>query len=93
MHERRRDLRAQTCLAGRAAFEQGSSVTVDCVVQAFSTGGARVLFPTETTVPKHFDLFVGQSSRPHRARVMWRHTSEVGVTFLEGRAAPEVMPG
>ncbi|WP_431311092.1 PilZ domain-containing protein [Methylobacterium nigriterrae] len=93
MRERREALRAQTCLVGRAAFERGSSVIINCVVQALSAAGARVQFPAGVTVPSHFDLFVGRSARPCRARVMWRHASEVGVTFLEGRTAPDVIPG
>ncbi len=93
MDERRRHVRAHTYLAGRAAFAWNSSAPVECVVGELSAFGAWVQFAVGVTVPSHFDLLVGQSGRPHRARVIWRHASEVGVTFLEERAAPEVMPG
>jgi len=92
MRERRKTLRAQTCLPGHAAFQRGSSA-VECLVQALSASGARVHFPADVTAPRYFDLFIGQSGGPYRARVMWRHAREVGVTFLEGRTAPEVLLG
>ncbi len=92
MRERRKAVRAQTCLAGHAALKRGSSAAIECVVGELSVFGARVQFSAGVTTPKHFDLFVGQSGQPCRARVMWRHASEVGVTFLEGRTAPEVVP-
>jgi hypothetical protein len=62
-------------------------------VQALSASGARVQFAADVTAPRYFDLFIGQSGSPYRARVMWRHAREVGVTFLEGRTAPEVLLG
>ena len=53
-----------------------------------------MVFSEGATIPKRFDLFIGQDSQPHRALTIWRKANVAGVRFLEARPnAPEVLPG
>jgi hypothetical protein len=94
MHVALRALRARTHLRSLAAVTGGSSQRVECLVEDLSATGARVVFLGGNPMPKHFDLFVGQSRTSDRVVTVWRRGSAVGVQFLESRAnAPEVIPG
>ena len=53
-----------------------------------------MVFSEGATIPKRFDLFIGQDTRAHRALTIWRKANVAGVRFLEARPnAPGVWPG
>ena len=94
MDEHRKTIRASTCLYGRAVLGEPSPAAVACFVQDISPTGACVVFARPVAIPRYFDLFLGQDSRGHRARTIWRQANTAGVMFLEARAnTPEVLPG
>ena len=94
MNAHPRALRAHTRISGRAALSRSSPGCIECVVEDLSAEGARVTFSVVYTLPKRFDLFLGQSPKPYRVRTVWQDGDTAGVQFLEPRAdAPEVMPG
>jgi hypothetical protein len=81
MIERRKRLRARTCLGGTIAFNRRKS-TMDCQVRNFSPAGARVAFTNAATVPDQFDLTIARKERSFKARMVWRGANEAGVAFL-----------
>jgi len=81
MIERRKRLRARTCLGGTIAFNRRKS-TMDCQVRNFSTVGARVAFTNAAAVPDQFDLMIARKERSFKARMVWRGVNEAGVAFL-----------
>ena len=81
MIERRKRLRARTCLGGTIAFNRRKS-TMDCQVRNFSTAGARVAFSNAAAVPDQFDLTIARKERSFKARMVWRGVNEAGVAFL-----------
>jgi hypothetical protein len=81
MIERRKRLRARTCLGGTIAFNRRKS-TMDCLVRNFSPAGARVAFTNAATVPDQFDLTIARKERSFKARMVWRGVNEAGVAFL-----------
>jgi hypothetical protein len=93
MEEHRITARARTRLTGRA-WERSALSEELCLVQNLSPVGACVVFSEGATIPKRFDLFIGQDTRAHRALTIWRKANVAGVRFLEARPnAPEVLPG
>ena len=51
-----------------------------------------MVFSNAQVVPRHFDLFIGKSSKRHRVRAIWRQASEIGVLFVEARLGiPEAL--
>src|SRR5215468_7013750 len=81
MIERRKSARSRTYLGGTIAFNRRTS-TMDCRVRNFSPAGAKVAFTNAVGVPDQFDLSIGRTERPLRARVVWRGVDEAGVAFL-----------
>lgn len=81
MIERRKKLRARTCLGGAIAFNRRRS-TMDCQVRNFSPAGARVSFTNAAAVPDQFELTIARKERSFKARMVWRGVNEAGVAFL-----------
>ena len=81
MIERRKRLRARTCLGGTIAYNRRKS-TMDCQVRNFSPAGARVAFTNAAAVPDQFDLTIARKERSFKARMVWRGVNEAGVAFL-----------
>jgi PilZ domain len=81
MIERRKRLRARTCLGGTIAFNRRKS-TMDCHVRNLSPAGARVAFTNAAAVPDQFDLTIARKERSFKARMVWRGVNEAGVAFL-----------
>lgn len=93
MLERRFKLRADTTIAGRAAFA-GVEHDVSCMALNFSPAGACLAFPAGTNVPRFFDLVLGLEPAPSPVRVVWRRAERVGVAFQDARPhVPDVIPG
>jgi hypothetical protein len=93
MCERRAKLRVRTTIEGRAAFP-GGRTDVRCIVTNFSPVGACLSFVPGTTVPRMFQLAIGQEPAASLVRVVWRREEVVGVAYQVPRAGvPDVIPG
>lgn len=92
MQEQRTAARARTRLPGNAV-EDFSLSGEPCFVQNLSRLGASVVFSKGFTIPRRFDLFLGQDGHGHRVVTIWRNGNVAGVKFLTARPnAPEVLP-
>ena len=91
MQELRTAARARTRLPGNA-LEDLSLSGEPCFVQNLSRFGASVVFSEGFTIPRRFDLFIGQHGHGHRVVTIWRNGNVAGVKFLTPRPnAPEVL--
>jgi hypothetical protein len=80
--ERRRLPRRRTRLSA-AAVHGPEATVVACTVRDRSGTGARLLVDAGSSLPDVFHLIELSTGELHRAQVVWRDTSFVGVTFLE----------
>lgn len=78
--------RVKSFLRGEIIFANGASRT-ECTVRDISDVGARVQIPESITVPECFDLVIPQKGLTERSKTVWRHGSEIGVTFESLRRA------
>ncbi len=78
--ERRRVARQKSFLRGMIYFNNRRSA-VDCLIRDISNFGARVIFSDSIQTPDILDLYIPQKEQTLRARVIWRHGTEVGVGF------------
>lgn len=76
-----RDNRRARCLLSGFAVWDGGHVSVPCLVQDLSTGGARLKIPDTTPVPNRFAFLEATSGRAHAAQVVWRRHPQVGIKF------------
>jgi hypothetical protein len=72
--------RTRSFLRGEIVHSNGNSRT-ECTVRDLSDTGARIEAPPSVTVPEYFDLVIPQRNIRHRARIVWRHQAELGLTF------------
>jgi hypothetical protein len=81
MRERREYQRGRTYLGGRLAFNN-QYCSVDCLVRNMSRNGAKLIFEGTVLLPGEFELTLPQKGESRRARVVWRHQDEAGITFV-----------
>jgi hypothetical protein len=88
--ERRRLPRRRTLLSAAAVYGERDSV-VACTVRDKSVSGARLLLEAGGGVPDAFYLIELTTGELHAAKVVWRDSTFVGVTFSESisLAAPK----
>jgi hypothetical protein len=84
--ERRRTARQKSFLRGMIYFNNRRSA-VDCLIRDISTYGARVIFSDAVQTPDILDLYIPQKEQTLRAHVIWRHGTEVGVSFEQAPPA------
>ena len=93
MYERRGKLRVTATIEGHASFP-GIDTDTRCIVTNFSPVGACLSFTPGVTVPRMFELAIGQEPIASAVRVVWRRQDLVGVAFQATRAnVPDVVPG
>jgi hypothetical protein len=80
MRDRRISTRQKSFLQGRIYFNN-RRVSVDCLVRDVSDKGAKLVFSDVVTVPDIMELYLSNKEEVRRAKVQWRHGSEVGVAF------------
>jgi hypothetical protein len=86
MGERRKVVRQKSFLQGRVIFNNGRT-SLDCLVREITPLGARIIFSDVVSIPDTVDLHLPQKNRTAHARVVWRHSDEIGLAFSEsGRA-------
>jgi len=90
--ERRRLPRRRTLLSA-AAVHGADDTVVACTVRDKSVTGARLLLQTGGAVPDAFHLIELTTGELHKAQVVWRDSTFVGVTFSEScsLAAPRTL--
>lgn len=81
MSDARRAERTKSLLRAQATFNNGGT-TVECTVRNISTDGARLDVGESVIFPVEFDIDIPQRGRSHRARIIWRDPSTMGVMFL-----------
>ena len=82
--------RTRSFLRGEIVHSNGNSRT-ECTVRDLSDTGARIEAPPSVTVPEYFDLIIPQRNIRHRARIVWRHQAELGLTFEDILQQPAPM--
>jgi hypothetical protein len=83
--EQRHHARAHVLRRGRIVFRRGYAA-IDCVVLDVSPEGARLRVGAWLDLPERFELRI-ESGGTHEARVRYRRLEEIGVQFVEDRAA------
>ena len=83
--------RTRSFLRGEIVHSNGNSRT-ECTVRDLSDTGARIEAPPSVTVPEYFDLIIPQRNIRHRARIVWRHQAELGLTFEDIVQQPKPAP-
>jgi len=63
------------------AFNNKNS-TADCFVRNCSAGGAKITVAETLPLPREFDFVITGKREDRRARLVWRHGAQAGVTFL-----------
>jgi hypothetical protein len=92
MKERRAVSRQKSFLQGRIFFNNRRT-SVDCLIRDFSERGARLRFSGVTVTPDVVELFVPAKEESYRAKVIWRNTDEIGVSFDCDEKSPSPAPG
>jgi hypothetical protein len=83
--EQRQHARAHVLRRGKIVFRRGFGV-VDCVVLDVSPEGARLRVGAWLGLPDNFELRI-ENGAAHEARVRYRNLEEIGVQFVDDRAA------
>lgn len=83
--DQRQHSRAHVLRRGRIVFRRGYGV-IDCVVLDLSPDGARLRVATWLGLPDTFELRI-ENGVTREARVRYRRFEEIGVQFVEARAA------
>ncbi len=82
MRERRRNFRVEWNSAA-AIYDCIGRFVRHCVVNNFSSGGAKITGVDPATVPDEFILRISPHSRTHRCHVIWRSKDGLGVEFAD----------
>jgi hypothetical protein len=90
--EHRQSARVRSFLRGEIIHSNGSSRT-ECTIRDLSDGGARIEAPPSVTVPEFFDLLIPQKGVKQRARIVWRHGLDLGLTFAMETSAHAPVEG
>jgi hypothetical protein len=86
--ERRRTARQKSFLRGMIYFNNRRSA-VDCLIRDISAYGARVIFSDAIQTPDVLELYIPQKEQTLRSHVIWRHGTEVGVSFEQAPPAAD----
>jgi hypothetical protein len=80
MIERRALGRHKTFIKGRIYFNNRLS-SADCIVRDVTTNGARLECSENVTLPDVFELYIPNRDEYFHARVTWRKSSNLGVSW------------
>jgi ABC-type polysaccharide/polyol phosphate transport system ATPase subunit len=78
----RREARERTYKAARIGFGGGRAVT-GCVVRNLSASGACLGVQNPADVPERFNLVFDSGEPSRMARVIWRSSTRIGVSFTD----------
>jgi len=76
--------RQKTFLRG-TIFCNDRQKSVECIVRDLSDTGARLVLPSDATVPDEIELYVPKKQRSHFGAVKWRRADEIGMEFQRSR--------
>jgi hypothetical protein len=82
-HDERRRLPRRRTRLSAAAVHGAEPITVACTVRDKSESGAKILIQTGFSVPDAFHLIELTTGEMHKAQVVWRDQTFVGVTLSE----------
>jgi len=71
--------RQPTFKVGRVLFSGNSDIA--CVIKDFSDLGARIILEGEAALPEDVVLSIAQAGIRRRAKVIWQHEREAGLSF------------
>jgi hypothetical protein len=95
IRERGRELRRAKRTPKRNAAWIGlasGGTHIPCVLWDISASGARIAAPRPNALPVAFNLLLNKEGSAQRVcRVVWRSSKYLGVQFVEGRSADEVL--
>lgn len=84
MEERRSHPRRRTLKSGKAVYGD-FRFTVDCVVRDLTPRGVRLKSSHASEIPNDFYFYDQSDGSLHKAEVIWRAGSEIGVAFAGER--------
>ncbi|WP_279479369.1 PilZ domain-containing protein [Aureimonas sp. SK2] len=82
-NERRVAPRTRTLKRAKILFNNRFS-TFDCTVRNISATGALLMMDQAVPLPKVFEIRIGDDEAVHRAKLVYRRDSFVGIHFLDG---------
>jgi hypothetical protein len=82
LRERRKNFRVEWNSAATISDSIGRFIQ-QCVVNNFSSGGAKISGVEPDAIPDEFILRISPHSRPHRCHVVWRSKGGLGVEFTD----------
>jgi len=88
MIERRALVRHKTLIKGRIYFNNRLS-SMDCIVRDVTANGARLECSENVTLPDLFELYVPNRDEYFHARVTWRKSGNLGVTWTAEQTAKQ----
>ncbi len=63
---------------------------MDCLVRNLSEGGARLEIAHPISVPREFEVTIPRRGESARARLAWRDSLALGVTFVASHSGTDV---
>ena len=84
MQDRRKTARGRTYFGAEVDVAQRKSALA-CVVQNFSTDGAKLVFTGGAPAQNDFYLSIPKYKQTFPARLVWRRGNEAGVAFGQGQ--------
>ena len=86
--EGRRTVRHRTFLRGCLFFNSGRS-SVECMIRDLTAKGAKLMISAAVNLPDKVELYIPQKEQKLRARVVWRTTEDVGISFAGSEASAD----
>lgn len=87
MSEKKRAPRVRAMMGAQLIYADGRMTALG-IIRNLSNSGAKIAVDAAVPLPQEFELSIPQNGRRHRARLVWRNGTEIGVTFLgSGEAA------
>ena len=78
---RRREPRPRTFLGGKLVFGP-QDLTADCAVRNLTAHGAKIQTSIAANLSSELWLIINKHAVAYRARLAWRRSDEVGLSFL-----------
>lgn len=91
MQDRRKNPRRKTYFGARVVYNH-RQCTMDGILKNVGSQGAKLVFQRPALIPDEFDLQVARMEKSYRARVAWRGSQELGVSFLDEGTTTNVIP-
>ena len=91
--ERRSEPRFRCLLGAELKFGGRRKKTMQGAVKNIASGGALLVFPQPSVMPREFTLRIPSRKQTREARVIWRGSDRVGLALSPIEAPPPKDPG